>query len=190
MIGSMFFYFLKLNSIKNFILFVLILPLFLLFVGELLQSRGITSFDMLFIKMSETTKNLAYGNSVGSVFQITGLGTYLLYFIPNLFTTLFRPMPWDIRNPFTLMAAIENVILFYLSYKYIFKNWKDIYSNKYLKFLILFIFSWSLLYVIISPANLGGAARFKLQVLPAMIMIIGIAMSMRKQNEDEKTCVE
>ena len=190
MIGSMFFYFLKLNSIKNFILFILILPLFLLFVGELLQSRGITSFDMLFIKMSETTKNLAYGNSVGSVFQITGLGTYLLYFIPNLFTTLFRPMPWDIRNPFTLMAAIENVILFYLSYKYIFKNWKDIYSNKYLKFLILFIFSWSLLYVIISPANLGGAARFKLQVLPAMIMIIGIAMSMRKQNEDEKTCVE
>jgi hypothetical protein len=82
------------------------------------------------------------------------------------------------------MAAVENVLLLYLSYKYIFKNWKDIYSNKYLKFFILFIFSWSLLYVIISPANLGGAARFKLQVLPAMMILIGVAMAKSKQKEE------
>jgi len=47
-------------------------------------------------------------------------------------------MPWDIRNPFAAMATEENVVLLYLSYKYIFKYWKESYRNKYLKFLILF----------------------------------------------------
>jgi hypothetical protein len=149
-----------------------------------LQTQGINSVDTLFLKMTETSKNLSYGQSSVAVNTITSFGDYILYYIPNLFTALFRPMPWDIRNPFTLMAAVENVILLYLSYKYIFKHWKDIYSNKYLKFFILFIFSWSLLYVIISPANLGGAARFKLQVLPAMMILIGVAMAMSKQKEE------
>ena len=48
-------------------------------------------------------------------------------------------------------------------------------KNKYLRFLILFIFSWSLFYVIISPTNLGMAVRFKLQVLPAMLIVIWVS---------------
>jgi len=181
MVASMFFYFLKLNSIRNFMLFLILLPIFAILVQQLLQAEGISSFETLYLKMTETTQKLAYGQSAVSTNTITGFSDYLLYYIPNLFTTLFRPMPWDIRNPFTLMAAVENVILLYLAYKYIFKSWKEIYSNKYLKFLILFIFSWSLLYVIISPANLGGAARFKLQVLPAMIILIGVAIALNRQ---------
>ena len=184
MVTSIFLYFLKLNSIRNFILFLIVLPIFVILVQQLLQNQGINSFETLFLKITKTTEQLAYGQSTVSTAKITGFGDYLLYYIPNLFTSLFRPMPWDIRNPFTLMAAVENTIMLYLVYKYIFKNWKKIYSNKYLKFLILFIFSWSLLYVIISPANLGGAVRFKLQVLPAMLILIGVAMAMSQQKKE------
>ncbi len=183
MITSIFFYFIKINSIKNFIFFIIVVPIFAIAALQFLQTQGISSFDQAFSKMAETSKNLSYGGSSVGVHMITGFGDYLLYYIPNLFTSLYRPMPWDIRNPFTALAAIENVILFYLSYKYIFKKWKDIYNNRYLRFYIMLIFSWSLLYVIISPTNLGMAVRFKLQVLPAMLILIGIAMAMSQQTK-------
>jgi len=187
MMTSIFIYYIKINSVKNFMIFLMVLPIFVVIALQLLQTQGISSFDQAFLKMTETSANLSgSGTSLGSsvgVHAITGIGDYLLYYIPNLFTSLYRPMPWDIRNPFTLMAAVENVILLYLSYKYIFKNWKNIYSNKYLRFYLALIFSWSLLYVIISPTNLGIAARFKLQVLPAMLILIGVAMAMSKQEE-------
>jgi len=180
MITSIFFYYLRINSIRSFILFIIVMPIFIVAIVQFLQMQGINSSEQIFLKMTETSQNLAYGSGSVSVHIITGFGDYLLWFIPNLFTTLFRPMPWDIRNAFTLIAAIENIILFYLAYKYIFKNWRLIYSNKYLKFYILLIFSWSLFYIIISPTNLGMAARFKLQVLPLMLIIIGISKFLKK----------
>ena len=178
MVTSIFLYYLKINSTRNFFLFLLVMPIFGVLATQFLQTQEITSIDQMFLKMAETSQNLAYGGSSVGVHVITGFGDYLLYYIPNLFSTLFRPMPWDIRNAFTLIAAIENVILFYLFYKYIFKNWRLIYANKYLKFYILLIFSWSLLYVVISPTNLGMAVRFKLQVLPAMLILIGVSKAL------------
>jgi len=175
MVTSIFLYYLKINSVRNFILFLIIMPVFTLLAMQFLQTQGISSIDQIFLKMSDTSSKLAYGGSSVGVHAIRGFGDYVLWFFPNLFTTLFRPMPWDIRNAFTLIAAIENIILFYLVYKYIFKNWRLIYANKYLKFYILLIFSWSLLYVIISPTNLGMAVRFKLQVLPLMLILIGVS---------------
>jgi len=175
MITSIFLYYLKINSTRNFLLFIIVMPIFIIAGKGFLTTQGISSIDVLFLKMAETSKNLAYGGSSVGVHIITGFGDYILWFIPNLFTTLFRPMIWDIRNPFTFIAAIENTILLYLFYKYILKNWSTLYANKYLKFYILLIFSWSLLYVIISPTNLGMAVRFKLQVLPLILILIGVA---------------
>jgi len=181
MVTSIFLYYLKVNSTRSFMLFLIIMPIFTLLAIQFLQTQGITSVDQMFLKMTDTSSKLAYGGSSVGIHVLTGFGDYLLWFFPNLFTTLFRPMPWDIRNAFTLIAAIENVVLFYLAYKYIFKNWRLIYANKYLKFYILLIFSWSLLYVIISPTNLGMAVRFKLQVLPLMLILIGVSKSLMEQ---------
>jgi hypothetical protein len=181
MITSIFFYYIKINSTRNFFIFIFILPIFIFAGIQFLETQGISSFEQIFLKMTETSQNLAHGGSSIGGKTIAGFGDYIFLFIPNLFTTLFRPMPWDIRNAFTLIAAIENIFLFYLTYKYIFKNWRLIYANKYLKFYILLIFSWSLFYVIISPTNLGMAARFKLQVLPIMLILIGISKGLRKK---------
>ncbi|MGZ8887848.1 MAG: hypothetical protein ACXW1A_06260, partial [Nitrososphaeraceae archaeon] len=169
MVASIVFYNVKLNSPKHVLGLAFISPFIIIGLGAFLSKQGITSFQGIFEKMSDTSENLAYGGSSVGVAAITGITDYLLLFIPNLFTSLYRPMPFDVRNAFTLLAAIENVVLLYFSFRYIFLEWKNIYSNRYLKFFVLFIFSWSLFYVIISPTNLGMAARFKLQVLPAML---------------------
>jgi len=181
MLLSMFFYFIKIDSAKNLFLFLLITPIVILFLVSFLKSQGINSMDQIFLKMGETSQKLAYGNSKVEYHKVTTFSDYLIWFIPNLFTSLFRPMFWDVRNAFTLLAAIENMILLYFSYKYIFKKWKIIYKNRYLKFLILVIFSWSLFYVVISPTNLGMATRFKLQVLSIMLILVGISYQIYKE---------
>jgi hypothetical protein len=178
---TLFLYNVKLNSPKHLLGLLFMSPFAIAGLGAFLSKQGITSFQGIFEKMSDTSENLAYGGSSVGVTPVTGMTSYLLLFIPNLFTSLFRPMPFDVRNFFTLLAAIENVILLYFSVKYIFLEWKRIFNNRYLRFLIFFILAWALFYVIISPTNLGMATRFKLQVLPIMLMIIFVARTMKLQ---------
>lgn len=175
MLMSIMFYYTRLNSTRSLLYLLMISPALYLAMVYFLQMQNIGSFQDLFAKMTYTSQVLAYGSSSIEATTITGFGDYALYYLPNLFTSLFRPMPWDVRNAFSLLAAIENVVLFYLTYRYILRNWHEVFANRYLRFLILFIFAWSLFYVIISPTNLGMAVRFKLQVLPAMLIIIGIS---------------
>ena len=190
MIISMALYYIKLTSIKRNIILIPFVPFLYLAFSYFLTMQGISSFQDIFYKMSYTSYKLAYGGSGLDYTHITNIWDYLFYYLPNLFTTLYRPMPWDIRNPFSLLAAIENVFLLYFSYKYIFKNWREVMKNKYLRFLILFIFSWSLFYVIISPTNLGMSVRFKLQVLPAMLIVIWVSRHMYLNQMKQKRAIQ
>ena len=178
MIVSMTLYFIRPKSIKRNVILLPFVPFLYVGFSYFLQSQHISSFDDIFYKMSYTSYVLAYGGSSVGYTMIHNIWEYMFYYFPNLFTTLFRPMPWDVHNPFTLLAAIENMFLLYFTYKYIFKNWREVMRNNYLRFLLLFIFSWSLFYVIISPTNLGMAVRFKLQVLPAMLIVIWVSRHM------------
>jgi len=175
MILSILLYYSRFKSPKHLLRMLIFAPLFILVFKEFLSMQHIATFQDIFDKMSYTSEKLTYGGSSTEVSKINGLFDYLVFYIPNLFTSLFRPMPWDIHNPFSLLAAVENVAMLYLVYKYIFKNWRVVFQNRYMRFLILFIFSWSLFYVIISPNNLGMAVRFKLQVLPAMLIVIWVS---------------
>ena len=171
------FYYLKLTDIKQIILAFLLAPVGYIMLMSFLHKFGVDSIDALFLGMSTVAKNMAYGGSSTSVAEIRGFGDYLIYFIPNFITAVFRPLLFDARNPFTALAAIENTILIYMFYKYILKNFILIYQNKYMKFLMVYILAWSLFYVILSPGNLGMAVRFKLQILPAMMLLIFISRS-------------
>ncbi len=186
MIISISLFFVRLTSIKRNIVLLPLFPFLYFAFSYFLTMQGISSFQDIFYKMSYTSYVLAYGGSSLEYTHINNIWDYLLFYIPNLFTSLFRPMPWDIRNPFSLLAAIENVLLLYFTYKYIIKNWRDVLKNKYLRFLMLFIFSWSLFYVIISPTNLGMAVRFKLQVLPAMLIVIWVSRHIYLQKQKQK----
>ncbi|WP_373032851.1 hypothetical protein [Sulfurovum sp.] len=190
MIISIAMFYIRPKSIKRNITLIPLVPVLYISFSYFLQNQGISSFNELFYKMSYTSYTLAFGGSSLEYTHINNIWDYLFYYIPNLFTTLFRPMPWDIRNPFSLLAAVENVFLLYFTYKYIFKNWREVLKNKYLRFLILFIFSWSLFYVIISPTNLGMAVRFKLQILPAMLIVIWVSRHIYLQKQKQKKGLE
>ncbi len=160
------------KSKVQMIIVSLLLPFSFYIIWIILSARGMTSIDQLFHHMYLTSTQMANGNSAIAVNDISTLWGYLYYYIPNLFTTLFRPMFYEVTNMFTLLSAIENIILLYLFLRYILFKPIEILNNKHLRILAIFIFVWSLIYVIISPTNLGTAVRFKLQILPIILILV------------------
>jgi len=150
---------------------------FLLYVTQgVFESRGVSSIKEILEEMSYVSRVMAqYGSSSIEVTSINSIADYVVQYIPNLFTAIYRPMVWEISNAFTLIAAIENVILLYFTFKHVLFRLPSIFRIKYLSFLFVFIIIWSLPYSIISSANLGAAARFKLQIIPLILIIISIS---------------
>ena len=172
MVVGMGLYYTKLNSIKNILILIILLPFIYILLHEFMKMFNIASFDQVFSTMNMVSKGFSHGNSAVETNTINNFSDYLYYFIPNSFTALFRPMLYEVRNPFALLSAIENTILLYLFLKYILFNLKLIFYSKPLKILFFILVAWLMFYVIPSQGNLGTTIRFKLQVLPIILIII------------------
>ena len=96
----------------------------------------------------------------------------LMMFIPKgAFTALFRPLPGEVNNLFGLLAGLENLLVLILAI-YVVRYGKGITrAYPFLNFCIAFVVVWSIFYGFISYQNLGTAFRFRLQVLPLLLMI-------------------
>lgn len=160
--------------------------LFLLILSSIIVSNIDNSYtNYILDRVNAVNASLSSGvNSVGKIYY-SELSDYFYYLLPNMFTTLFRPLIFDISNVFTLLAACENIILLLFVVKYIVFNISNIIKSKYIVFFLFYIFSWLLFYVMVSPGNFGAAVRFKLQVLPVILIIIGysIHISNKKCNK-------
>ena len=97
----------------------------------------------------------------------------MLRFLPwGMFTALFRPLPGDVMNAFGLLAGLENGVLVVLLVLAVWRTrWREVNSPLILCALG-FLLAWSLFYSVISYINLGGAARFKLQVFPILLTLL------------------
>lgn len=106
--------------------------------------------------------------SGGSSLDITSLPLPL-----QMFTYLFRPLPFEARSITTLLAAIDNMVLLYLGYK----SFKARVTVKGLTLPGNRVFMWW--YVLISwallsmtTANLGIAMRQKWMFAPVLIFLL------------------
>lgn len=165
---------LNLKSKKQVFFLISTMPILYYAVLSIFEVRKVTSFNDIFERLYSVAKLMSFGGSAIEVNNISTLWGYLYYYIPNLFTALFRPMFYDVNSLFTLFNAVENTLLLYVCVRYILLKPLEILTNKYLRVLLLFVFIWSLLYVVVSSANLGAAVRFKLQVLPIILIIVFI----------------
>lgn len=75
-------------------------------------------------------------------------------------------------NAFGLLAGLENAVLVVLLVVAVWRTrWRELGEPLVLCGLA-FVLSWSMFYSVISYINLGGAARFKLQVLPILLALL------------------
>jgi hypothetical protein len=112
----------------------------------------------------------------GSGQQISGgfssFGAMAAFVPRGAFTALFRPLPGEIMNPFGLLAGLENLLLLGLAAVAAVRFRLSVLRDPIVAWALAVVATWSVLYAFISYQNLGAAVRFKLQVLPILLLLL------------------
>lgn len=127
------------------------------------------------VDLVETTDRLAQGWARGGAAQSIAGGfgslTDMVLFLPvGAFAALFRPLPGEILNPFGLLAGIENAVLLWLVGTGLWRGGWGWWRDPVLLWVALTLAAWASIYGFVSYQNLGTAFRFKVQVMPLLLL--------------------
>ena len=89
-----------------------------------------------------------------------------------IFSGLFRPLPWDARNIFSGFAAVENTALLVLVLMALWRLKWSTARDAVVVWAVSYSLLWAALHGAILIANFGTGIRYKLQVLPFMIIVL------------------
>lgn len=134
------------------------------------ESMRIASFEAFITYQSKVAADWRGGSS----FTLPAIDTPLKLLLVSplaIFTALFRPMIFEAHNLFALAAAIDNTILLgifcYAIARSRFREW----LKPELVWMGGFVILWAIMYGI-GTGNLGAISRFKVQVLPILILLL------------------
>lgn len=171
---------------------VLILSVFSSSLGTYGSLEGIIS--KAYITYDDHTRAAAYGTNFYDLGEMDGtLGSMLSKAPLAIFTGLFRPLPWEARNVFMGLAALEN-ISFLIFVLVIFwrtgfvKTFKIAFDEP----LVVFSLSFALFFAFgvgISTGNFGALVRLKIPMLPflaaGLFTLYNRSMELKKQSRTE-----
>jgi hypothetical protein len=119
------------------------------------------------------SKSWARGGSTLGSPGFTTLAGMFTFSPMGMFTALFRPLPGEVFNAFGLVAGLENALLLALCIRAFRKvKFRGIRENLCWSFAFALILTWAFFYGFISYQNLGSAVRFKLQILPVILILL------------------
>lgn len=80
--------------------------------------------------------------------------------------SLFRPYPWEVRNPLMLLAALESLVVFFLSFYLLVykKRLINVFRDPFLTFCFLFALLFAFA-VGVSTYNFGTLMRYKIPMM-------------------------
>jgi hypothetical protein len=98
--------------------------------------------------------------------------TDIIKFVPvGAFTAMFRPLPGEINNPFGIIAGFENLYMLAAILLYFYRRRMSELDNAFGRYLLITPLIWASIYGFFSYQNLGTAVRFKLQILPFLLIL-------------------
>lgn len=141
------------------------------FSTDIMNNLQVSEADGALKTISTVSSSWTHGGS-GQEVQSFESARDLLVFLPKgIFAALYRPLPGEVGNFFGLLSGFENLfLLFFLVYGLMHTN-REQWSDPFVQYGIITVFIWSIFYSFISYQNLGTAVRFKLQILPLLILI-------------------
>jgi hypothetical protein len=145
-------------------------------VGLVQLLRDLFALDTLAASLQAIgTMSTAWAGGGSGRLVLTDLSNpaQLIKFLPiGFFTALFRPLPGEVMNAFGLAAGLENLVILSLVVLAVVRTrWREL-REPVIAWAILFVVLWGAAYAPISHQNLGTASRFRLQVLPTMLVLI------------------
>lgn len=141
-------------------------------VEQFRQQFALASIDELLSATTSLSQGWAYGGSaqeIGTAF--TSVGGMIRFLPLGIFTALFRPLPGEVMNPFGLLAGLENLVLLGLSVVALVRMRLRELADPLVVWALAWVLTWAALYGFVSYQNLGTAVRFKLQILPVLLLL-------------------
>lgn len=150
---------------------VLAIPAFLLAIQTFQARFAVESAADLV----QTTDRLAQGWAHGGAAQqiAGGFGSLIdmaLFLPQGAFAALFRPLPGEILNPFGLMAGLENALVLGLVLNSLRHGGLGWTRDPVMLWIAVTLATWASIYGFVSYQNLGTAFRFKVQVMPLLLL--------------------
>ncbi len=116
--------------------------------------------------------------SVGSA--SSSVAATVALFPLGVIATLFRPFPWEARNPLMIISALEGLLFFYLT----FLAFKKIGFRKFFSIagsdsVIVFCLVYSILFagiVGVTTTNFGALVRYKIPAVPFYLFMLFLVM--------------
>ena len=172
------------KSWKYSIVLVLVAPLIIFQVNRVTKAFNIDLFNYQQVK-KVTTKfdkqmNRLIDRGAASTFNYGGGGPVPI--ISGIKNTLFRPLPWGVKNMRSLVAALEiwtislGICFFWMRMHFV--EWKTILRNPAIRCALLvsipffFLFSYF--------PNEGLIARQRVQLYPALLVLFAMPILLRK----------
>ena len=137
------------------------------------QYTALTSIQDVVDTADALSRVLAMGGSGEEPARpLASVGSLVTFLPLGLFTALFRPLPGEVPNPFGWMAGVENVaLLLFAGFAALRARLRD-FLDPVVVWAVALLGAWASLYVFLSYSNLGSAARFKLQILPVLLLLL------------------
>ncbi len=188
------------GSIRNTLIRILAAPFFALIflVGGYFTIQKISEGDSRYAldKIGQTAQITAYDirygwgarhgdNSGYTLGELDGsIGSVIALAPKGLIVTLFRPWPWEVKNPLMLMSAAESLALLLITL-YILLNIKlRIIWERLNHPVVLFCITFSIIFAVAvgaSTFNFGSLARYKIPVLPFYAMSLIFLLNDKKE---------
>jgi hypothetical protein len=144
-----------------------------IFVVAILRLFNATSLTEAIKTMNLLSRAWATGGSAQENIQaFSGIGSLAVFLPRGAFTALFRPLPGEIGNIFGLLAGLENAGLLVLTAIALRRVQRSSFRDPMVCWGLAVVAAWVVVYAFISYQNLGSAVRFKVQILPVLLLLL------------------
>ncbi|MCB9027341.1 MAG: hypothetical protein H6625_13550 [Bdellovibrionaceae bacterium] len=170
------------TKIQRFLMFFTFAVIFYFSLTNMFSYLHIFSINDFIASINQNSRSWAeHGGSGQAPPSFNSLKDLVLFLPQGTFAALFRPLPGEINNLFGFLAGIENLLVLCLMF-YVLRFGKGVSKAfPFINFCISYVALWSLFYAFISYQNLGTAFRFRLQVLPVLLIIYLLVREYKNQ---------
>lgn len=151
---------------------ILAVPSFLLAMEGFAGQFRVESTEDLVATTDYLSQSWARGGSAQRIASGFGSLSDMIAFLPvGTFSALFRPLPLEVRNPFGLLAGLENAFLLGLLLLGLFRRGLRPFAHPVLMWAAATLLVWGAVYGFVSYQNLGTAFRWRSQTTPILLFL-------------------
>ncbi len=133
----------------------------------------VESSEDLYLTTHTVSRSWAYGGSaqeIGTDFD--SLGSMVLFLPLGAFTAIYRPLPGEVLNVFGTFAGLENLVLLLATWVAFRRTSLRDLRDPLVLWAVLLVAVWAAAYGFVSYQNLGSGVRFRLQVMPFLLVLL------------------